>query len=916
MPWLHKTDLKYIARNAQYVPNKDLGMFAPSTIIHVPFDTEEVDLIKKEMKAWYKAASPEDVRLARSKDRSALDIMAAFIHARANTHFHGNCGRTSAAYAKYIRSIRSHTKFLNKPSSPIIGEAKALVLRRGKKAPNQMQPSITTTATIRGLMRSRGSGSFDHYQVQSSIETAVYTTLDDSYIRAAMISNGSGDFVAITWMSDTVFVGGALATSDSANQQYNREGNLVIGSFDKRAVQSIAGHRTIKDSYRGGTDEKWLYHSVTACAVLKAKTATEANPFMEIICFTASFDHNVKIWNAAKDGSGMTELGNWKHGARVHFVVASEHHNKVATAAHVRSDAIRVYDIDLQEVPGEYSAIPCDEYSLRKLSPRTNSEESWAYFPSCMKWGKSKDVVHYLLAGFSPSGIEDDDEIGEVPQHKKETGQLCVWDTFLGTEVNIKGSRSQNVFEVAWHPTQPVFIAATSPKGAHERYVRTQIQVFNLRTSEGQDPAFSFIKSLDCEASDINEITINPYHCMYSYITASCTNRKTYVWDSAKDNENPIHTLEHGESIDELDQGIPEEEADVGVKFVAWGRSFNRLYTGSSDGVLKLWDLTAPPGQQLVKDLLYVPGGISGGAFSDDRSKLVIGDGSGNLHLMESFVEDEEDDVPQMQPRMVRSMIQPHKELSEVEQAVNGVNAHEAAQEWLRRGLKIHPKKYIGVYQGLNYEPIRATPSPVNERDFAHIKDYEEREEAIEQAYQKADLEAIFTKGLAEEAKRRQARPIPTARAMPNLGHVSPLQHERLRQVVQEHFSLGRNDLNGAQKENLAVNCAALGMSTFEVTDMLEGNDTALVKALGETHYVVDGLEEEDEDEVEAIPVYHAEGGLVHERPPHELDSDEIQDFAESFIKMKETEKSLGPGVGLGLGEGLDTLLKKFDPAK
>ncbi|EAA27042.3 defective in DNA methylation-9 protein [Neurospora crassa OR74A] len=96
------------------------------------------------------------------------------------------------------------------------------------------------------------------------------------------------------------------------------------------------------------------------------------------------------------------------------------------------------------------------------------------------------------------------------------------------------------------------------------------------------------IQTLDCWALDINELTVMPISFGSCYITAGCTDGITYVWDTAQ-GDKPIHTLRHGEPIEEF-RGDREHE-DVGVKFTAWGRTLDRFYTGSSDGVVKVWNL-------------------------------------------------------------------------------------------------------------------------------------------------------------------------------------------------------------------------------------------------------------------------------------------------------------------------------------
>jgi len=95
--------------------------------------------------------------------------------------------------------------------------------------------------------------------------------------------------------------------------------------------------------------------------------------------------------------------------------------------------------------------------------------------------------------------------------------------------------------------------------------------------------------------------------------------------------------------------GIIEEQGgdassveDTGIKFLAWGSTPDRLYTGSSDGVVKVWGMRASGGDPLVRNLLECHAPVSCGAFSPDFSKLVVGDASGRVFVL--TIDDDEDE--------------------------------------------------------------------------------------------------------------------------------------------------------------------------------------------------------------------------------------------------------------------------------
>jgi hypothetical protein len=140
------------------------------------------------------------------------------------------------------------------------------------------------------------------------------------------------------------------------------------------------------------------------------------------------------------------------------------------------------------------------------------STEKWAYFPAAIQWGRSKEVQHLVAVGYSPRSRTQDDN--DIPEDRRNTGELCVWDGLTGERWTIVAGSKLNMFEVLWHPTQPCFIAATSPQGKLgvelDTRIRTQIRVYTLSgDAEFHDgKAFSVHQVLDCHAADINELTI------------------------------------------------------------------------------------------------------------------------------------------------------------------------------------------------------------------------------------------------------------------------------------------------------------------------------------------------------------------------------------------------------------------------
>ena len=84
-----------------------------------------------------------------------------------------------------------------------------------------------------------------------------------------------------------------------------------------------------------------------------------------------------------------------------------------------------------------------------------------------------------------------------------------------------------------------------------------------------------------------------------------------------------------------LDDFTDREVADTGVRFLSWGHNATRLYSGSSDGVVKVWDVVGSAQDVFIKDLMTADSGIMSGAFSPDKSKLIVGEVNGSINILE-----------------------------------------------------------------------------------------------------------------------------------------------------------------------------------------------------------------------------------------------------------------------------------------
>ncbi|KAH6656662.1 hypothetical protein BKA67DRAFT_552618 [Truncatella angustata] len=698
LPWYKR---RHILGRDHQLQLEDSELQQPS-IIHVDFSKSEVDYLQyvaRELfgsKIQVRRNNVDDLRHLLKKAKkmnSRQDILKAH-----ENNYHSFKAPPAALLTRSTEDLDSYMTDLHnrklRPGVPQVFTAWREEVEQNSTVPVSRASSLLLAREIAG---NRAFGSLRYYD---NFATTFRTSHEDCLEPRIEWTNCAGDIMTLTWISDTGFVCGTTTHSDSHNQQYNKPGNLLLGSA-KGTLQALPHHRIPRPIVANGenaldsmveSQDPWLFTSVVD---------SDYDPVQKR-AYTASFDNRVLVWKIEEDNT-MKALDAWEHSGRVNFVLASKHPSGlVATAADVHTDAVRVYHRS-----GHYDTYSCTKIHDQEYVP----SEKWAYCPAAIRWGSAPDTYHLLLIGYSPRSLSGDER--DVPEDKWHTGELCLWDTLKKVQIKVNSVATQNVFEVVWHPSKNSFAVATSKATSLERAdnnVKTQIRIFELN----EDKQYGAIKTLDCPAIDINELILRPNSLVYSYVAAGCTDGNVYIWDTAG-SDLPMCVLQHGEPVEEF-LGEKEEE-DVGVKFVAWGTTADRLYTGSSDGVVKVWNIRHGKSVHL-RDLIEVPGPITAGAFSPDHTKLVIGDGSGRVYLLS--VDDAEEDKPsanssgvvkmqvQGKQKAIRRprLFMPHPEVPPLDgysKSSLGVG-QEKARGFLHRGeIILHPHQCIGAIQGPNY---------------------------------------------------------------------------------------------------------------------------------------------------------------------------------------------------------------------
>ncbi|KAL1968751.1 hypothetical protein VTN77DRAFT_1577 [Rasamsonia byssochlamydoides] len=437
--------------------------------------------------------------------------------------------------------------------------------------------------------RERGAGPSKRY----------YQRFSDDGLRLSRTWKGaSNDVLNLAWSPDgTRFAVGAAAQCDEHNMQYNRRNNLLLGDLVRSSIKELPDHRIPRPS-ASSTSDPHLYMSVTAVQWFEDKL------------YTASYDGTVKVWDVSTHSDA----------ACIHTL---RHQEKVQVMARANYNA-ELLATGTESVVGLWSMYENrPTYQPLDLA-RSRFSKNVDLMPSSLAWGSTMHAKDILVAGMSGKETEDGDPCKE--------GYLAMWKLNESSAEPIQLSpNTQNIFDIKWHPTLPRFATGSSVPALRTsgtaRDARSVVRIYEPLVTRSR------VLELDCPALDINDVTFCPMNS--TYISASCTDGITYVWDLRNPAEI-LHKLPHGAPLNQLDERLTREQADVGVRVALWGSTIDRLYTGGSDGILKSWNILLSTEDVHVQDVAKLEDEIMCGVFSPDKTNLLIGDAAGGIHLLSS----------------------------------------------------------------------------------------------------------------------------------------------------------------------------------------------------------------------------------------------------------------------------------------
>ncbi|KAK4870376.1 hypothetical protein LT330_005430 [Penicillium expansum] len=465
-------------------------------------------------------------------------------------------------------------------------------------APSPQEPCriLPRRANVQKLLYSRELGGGNHRPIVTDVV---------SDLRPWKSWQGaSGDLLVLAWSPDgTRFAAGAAAKSDEHNMQYNKANNLLLGDLQSNRLKEIPDH-WIPRPTSSTVDDPRLFMSVNNMQWIGNRL------------YTASFDKTVKIWDV-ESTRNVSCTHTLQHESRVAVMSVSKFDPNVLATG---TESILVWDTrDPENLTS--TILPLDRDARYK--------PNFEFSSTALAWGHAPSTEEFLAGGLA--------EPGEDLIYK---GHLGLWRARESAFETIRmSSNSQNVFDIKWHSSLPIF-ATASPEDPHNARIKgigittkSIVRVFSLNCDlQKRVPS---VMEFSCPALDVNEISFCPMDSNGTYVTASCTDGKTYVWDNRK-GDRILHELRHMAPLNPIDHQRSRETADVGVRVALWGSSMDQFYTGASDGVLKRWDIRRSPEDVLVEDVVSFDEEIMCAAFTEDQSHLLVGGSGGGVHILSS----------------------------------------------------------------------------------------------------------------------------------------------------------------------------------------------------------------------------------------------------------------------------------------
>ncbi|KAF2221410.1 hypothetical protein BDZ85DRAFT_320598 [Elsinoe ampelina] len=454
-----------------------------------------------------------------------------------------------------------------------------------------------------------------------AISNIAYTSLGPS----KYIDDASGDVATVSWSpNDKFFAGGAVVLSDTNSMQYNRPKNLLLGDHTG-TVRELPDHHVQRPLVKKGVNASHSMRESQDPRLFTTVQMVAFSPDNERL-HAVSMDGKLSSYLLREGVSETTLEGIYQHDTQVDLLTVSQTNGLIATGERSSTaQSIRILRTNIGDAP-----------RLEHAIGSKNASSGLPMYPSALKWGVAPHQSRYILAGFAQEKqlLYADDDAVDIE------GESCLIDCETGHRIDFGYNR--NVFDVAWNPQlgHSAFAVASVGFGKLNFGMKTVIRLFG----EGQAGLRSHVE-LECPARDINDVVYSPFDD--NILAAGSTDGKVYVWDIryTKVSQSPHRAFSHGSCLSVLPHERKRWEADTGIRFLSFGATHNRLYSGSSDGIVKAWDPYLSPTNQRMTNIATFPSAIMSGAFNSDSTSLLIGEDRSRLNLLSIG----RDDIPLQQ---------------------------------------------------------------------------------------------------------------------------------------------------------------------------------------------------------------------------------------------------------------------------
>lgn len=478
---------------------------------------------------------------------------------------------------------------------------------------SNQKPSLFSTLRQRQLGQQSRRG---WHTASRSLTYSFKNTIADTLGPALSWTGASSDVHTIAWdVNGERFAAGSVAVSDTASMQFNRPNNLLFGDVHNRTIHELGSHTKLRykpDSGDNSSHAMFASQDPNLYLTVSSVAFSSSGKTM----YSAGYDETICVWDI-NDQQKQPDLGaKIRIKAKIDILSVSRNHPGVLATAAQRTDskAIRLLSIN-EDNPADFTR-QC--YRSDKAVERADLK----ILPTALQFEPNHGTL--LLAGFG----------GEVEDKGVyKFGDICLWDVETQDKLQLYGS-GKHVFDVEFNPNRyrgPLFAVGCAATG--NRGTRSELRLYDS-LSPGK---FRSVLELECKALDMNDVVWCPHD--EHLIAAGCTDGRAYVWD-IRSRAEPLRILPHGQSITPLAHGEHREVSDTGVRFLSWGENVTRFCSGSSDGVVKVWDVTRSVEDTFIQDMITCNSGIMSGAFSPDMSRLALGEVDGTVNVLEVWRED------------------------------------------------------------------------------------------------------------------------------------------------------------------------------------------------------------------------------------------------------------------------------------